>query len=224
MSDEIMGTEVTEAVQPEAVESQDVKTFTQDEVDRIVADRIARQQRQFDKKLDGIDINEVRDLMTQREHAQVEEQKNRGDYENLIKQMSDKHSEERAALKGQLERTLVDGSLLTAASKLNAVSPDQVSALLRSSVTLSEDNTVEVFDKNGTPRYNDSGNLLSVNELVAEFLTANPHFVKASSGGAGSSGSAGGSTSKPLSYSEMLEKGDEGMRLFREQKMRDAAR
>lgn len=224
MSDEIMEEAVTEAVEQETVETQDVKTFTQDEVDRIVADRIARQQRQFDKKLEGIDLNEVRDLLSQREKAQMEEQKQRGDYEAIIKQMSDKHSERESALKSQLERTLVDGALLTAASRLNAVSPDQVSALLRSSVTLSEDNTVEVFDKNGTPRYNDSGNLLSVDELVAEFLTANPHFVKASAGGAGSSGAAGGSTSKPLSYSEMLAKGDEGMRLFREQKMRDAAR
>jgi len=224
MSDEIMEEAATEAVEQETVEAQDVKTFTQEEVDRIVADRISRQQRQFDKKLEGIDLNEVRDLLGQREQAQMEEQKQRGDYESLIKQMSDKHNEREAALKSQLETTLVDGALLTAASKLNAVSPDQVSALLRSSVTLSEDNTVEVFDKNGTPRYNDSGNLLSVNELVAEFLTANPHFVKASAGGSGSSGAAGGSTSKPLSYSDMLEKGDEGMRLFREQKMREAAR
>ena len=220
MSEEVMENAVTEAVEQETVETQDAKTFTQEEVDRIVADRIARQQRQFDKKLDGIDLNEVRDLLSQREEAQVEEQKKRGDYENLLKQMADKHNEREAQLKGQLE----DGALLTAASRLNAVSPDQVSALLRSSVTLSEDNTVEVFDKNGTPRYNDSGNLLSVDDLVAEFLTANPHFVKASAGGAGSSGAAGGSTSKPLSYSEMLDKGDEGMRLFREQKMREAAR
>jgi hypothetical protein len=224
MSEEVMENAATEAVEQETVETQDAKAFTQEEVDRIVADRIARQQRQFDKKLDGIDLNEVRDLLSQREEAQVEEQKKRGDYETLLKQMADKHTEEKAALKGQLESTLVDGALLTAASRLNAVSPDQVSALLRSSVTLSEDNTVEVFDKNGTPRYNDSGNLLSVDDLVAEFLTANPHFVKASAGGAGSSGAAGGSTSKPLSYSEMLDKGDEGMRLFREQKMREAAR
>jgi hypothetical protein len=224
MSDEIMEEAATGAVEQETVEAQDVKTFTQEEVDRIVADRISRQQRQFDKKLEGIDLNEVRDLLGQREQAQMEEQKQRGDYESLIKEMSDKHNQKEAALKSQLETTLVDGALLTAASRLNAVSPDQVSALLRSSVTLSEDNTVEVFDKNGTPRYNDSGNLLSVNELVAEFLTANPHFVKASAGGSGSSGAAGGSTSKPLSYSDMLEKGDEGMRLFREQKMREAAR
>jgi hypothetical protein len=224
MSDEIMEEAATGAVEQETVEAQDVKTFTQEEVDRIVADRISRQQRQFDKKLEGIDLNEVRDLLGQREQAQMEEQKQRGDYESLIKEMSDKHNQKEAALKSQLETTLVDGALLTAASRLNAVSPDQVSALLRSSVTLSEDNTVEVFDKNGTPRYNDSGNLLSVNELVAEFLTANPHFVKASAGGSGSSGAAGGSTSKPLSYSDMLEKGEEGMRLFREQKMREAAR
>jgi len=224
MSDEIMEEAVTEPVEQETAEVQEVKTFTQDEVDRIVADRIARQQRQFDKKLEGIDLNEVRELLTQREQAQVQEQKERGDYEAVIKQMSDKHNEREAALKSQLERTLVDGALLSAASKLNAVSPDQVSALLRGSVALSEDNTVEVFDKNGTPRYNDSGNLLSVDELVAEFLTANPHFVKASAGGAGSSGAAGGSTSKPLSYSDMLKMGDKGMQAFREQKMQESAR
>ncbi len=224
MSDEIMEEAVTEPVEQETAEVQEVKTFTQDEVDRIVADRIARQQRQFDKKLEGIDLNEVRELLTQREQAQVQEQKERGDYEAVIKQMSDKHNEREAALKSQLERTLVDGALLSAASKLNAVSPDQVSALLRGSVALSEDNTVEVFDKNGTPRYNDSGNLLSVDELVAEFLTVNPHFVKASAGGAGSSGAAGGSTSKPLSYSDMLKMGDKGMQAFREQKMQESAR
>lgn len=224
MSDEIMETEVTEAVEQEAPEAQDVKTFTQEELDRIVADRVARTKRQFEKRLDGIDIDEARNILQERENAQIEKQKERGEYETLLKQMADKHSQETAALKGQLERTLVDGALLSAASKANAVSPDQVSALLRSSVALSEDNTVEVYDNNGTPRYNDSGNLLSVEELVTDFLTANPHFVKATAGGAGSSGAAGGSTSKPLSYSEMLEKGEEGMRLFREQKMREAAR
>lgn len=222
MSDEIMETEATEAVEQEAVETQDVKTFTQEELDRIVADRVARTKRQFEKRLDGIDIDEARNVLQERENAQIEKQKERGEYETLLKQMADKHSQETAVLKQQLETTLVDGALLSAASKANAVSPDQVSALLRSSVALSEDNTVEVYDNNGTPRYDDSGNLLSVEELVTDFLTANPHFVKASAGGAGSSGAAGGSTSKPLSYSEMLQRGDEGMAAFREMKQREA--
>ena len=49
MSDEIMETQAeTETV---AVETQESKTFTQDELDRIVADRVAREQRKFDKRL-----------------------------------------------------------------------------------------------------------------------------------------------------------------------------
>jgi hypothetical protein len=75
--------------------------------------------------------------------------------------------------------------------------------LLRGSVRLSEDGTAEVVDANGTPRYNDSGDPLSVDELVGDFLSTNPHFVKASSGGAGSQTAVGGSTSKPMSAVDM---------------------
>jgi len=114
----------------------------------------------------------------------------------------------------------VDGSLLSAAAKNGAVSPDQVSQLLRGSVSLSEDGTVEVFDKNGTPRYNDKGELLTVEELVADFLTTNPHFVKASQGGAGSAGAVGGSTPKTLTAAEMLANYESGGReAFREMQL-----
>ena len=75
---------------------------------------------------------------------------------------------------------------------------------------MSDDGSVEVLDSNGTPRYNDSGNLLSTGELVAEFLTANPHFVRASAGGSGSQGNAGGSTQKSLSVADMVANWNEG--------------
>ena len=224
MSDEIMETEATETPQQEAIETQDVKTFTQEDVDRIVADRIARQQRQFEKRLEGIDLDEAKNLLNERKNAEIEKQKDRGEFESILKQTVEKKDQEINAYKARLEQTLVDGALLSAAAKNSAVSPEQVSQLLRGSVALSEDGTVEVFDKNGTPRYNDKGELLTVDELVADFLTANPHFVKASQGGAGSSGAAGGSTSKPLSYSEMLSQGEAGMRKFRELKLKEAAR
>ena len=224
MSDEIMEEAVTEAVEQETVKDQDVKTFTQEELDRIVADRLARQQRQLDKRLEGIDLDEARKVLAEREQSQVEQQKKAGEFETVLKQTVEKKDQEISNWKQRYEQKEVDGALLSAAASNNAVSPEQVSQLLRGSVSLSEDGTVEVFDKNGTPRYNDKGELLSVKELVAEFLTANPHFVKASSGGAGSSGSAGGSTSKPLSYSDMLNQGEEGMRKFRELKLKEAAR
>jgi hypothetical protein len=82
--------------------------------------------------------------------------------------------------------------------------------LLRGSVRLSEDGTAEVYDANGTPRYNEQGELLSVDQLVGDFLTSNPHFVKASSGGAGSQTAVGGSTSKPMSAADMLANYDSG--------------
>ena len=217
MSEEVMETEGTEAVEQPAQEAQETKTFTQEELDRIVADRIARQQRQFDKKLEGIDLDEARSLLSERQNAEIEKQKRAGEFENILKQTVEKKDQEINAYKQRLEQTLVDGTLLSAAAKNNAVSPEQVSQLLRGSVSLSEDGTVEVFDKNGTPRYNDKGELLTVEELVADFLTTNPHFVKASQGGAGSAGAVGGSTPKTLTAAEMLANYENGGReAFRE--------
>lgn len=217
MSEEVMEVEGTEAVEQPVQEAQDVKTFTQEELDRIVADRIARQQRQFEKKLEGINLDEARQLLSERQSAEIEKQKERGEFESILKQTVEKKDQEIGAYKAKLEQTLVDGSLLSAAAKNGAVSPEQVSQLLRGSVSLSEDGTVEVFDKNGTPRYNDKGELLTVEELVADFLTTNPHFVKASQGGAGSAGAVGGSTPKTLTAAEMLANYENGGReAFRE--------
>jgi hypothetical protein len=217
MSEEVMETEGTEAVEQPVQEAQETKTFTQEELDRIVADRIARQQRQFDKRLEGIDLDEARSLLSERQSAEIEKQKERGEFENILKQTVEKKDQEISAYKQRLEQTLVDGALLSAAARNNAVSPDQVSQLLRGSVSLSEDGTVEVFDKNGTPRYNDQGEVLTVEELVADFLTTNPHFVKASQGGAGSAGAVGGSTPKTLTAAEMLANYENGGReAFRE--------
>jgi len=202
MSDEIMADAVTEAA-VETPEVQESKTFTQEELDRIVADRVARTKRQYDKRLDGIDLDEARQLLQDRQNAEIEKQKERGEFEEILKATVQKKDQEIQTYKQRLAHQLVDGALLEAASRNNAVSADQVSQLLRGSVRLSEDGTAEVYDANGTPRYNDQGDPLSVNELVGDFLSANPHFVKASVGGAGSQAAVGGSTSKPMSAVEM---------------------
>jgi len=88
MSDEIMDTQAeTETV---AVESQETKTFTQEELDRIVADRVAREQRKFDKRLSGVDLDEARDLLAQKEAAELERQKERGEFDVILKKTSRK--------------------------------------------------------------------------------------------------------------------------------------
>jgi len=208
-----MSEEIMESVETETTETTQVeKTFTQDELDRIVADRIARERKKAEKKLEGIDLEEARKIMQEREQAEIERQKERGEFENILKQTVEKKDQEITAYKQKLHETLVDGSLLSAASKHDAVSPDQVSQLLKGKVRLADDGGVEVLDDQGTPRYNNEGNLLSVDELVSDFLTANPHFVRASGGGTGSMGNAGGLTPKPVSVADMVDNWNSGGR------------
>jgi hypothetical protein len=208
MSDEIMETEAE--TETAAVETQESKTFTQDELDRIVADRVAREQRKFDKRLSGVDLDEAKDLLAKKEAAELERQKERGEFDKVLKQTVEKKDMEIQSYKSKLQQTLVDGAILGAASNSNAVNPNQVSQLLKDQTRLSDDGTVEVLDANGVPRYNDSGDLLSVSEMVAEFLTVNPHMVKASQGGTGSMGNAGGSTQKPQSVADMVANWENG--------------
>jgi len=211
MSEEVMEESTdTQPVQDEVVE--EGKRFTQEELDRIVADRIQRERRKLDKKLEGIDIEEARQLMLEREQAAIERQKEKGEFESVLKQTVEKKDLEIASMRAALETTKIDGALLTAASRHNAVDSEQVSQLLRNRVKLSDDGSVEVLDDNGTVRYNDKADPLSVDELVGDFLTANPHFVRASQGGAGTMGNAGGSTQKPISVADMVQNWEDGGR------------
>ena len=203
MSDEIMEESVdTEPAQETPAEES--KTYTQEDMDRVVSDRLARERRKFEKQLDGINLEEARQIMLEREQAQIERQKEKGEFEQVLKQTVEKKDQQIAAMQAALESTKIDGALLSAASRHNAVDSEQVSQLLRNRVRLSDDGSVEVLDDSGAIRYNDKGDPLSVDEAVGDFLTANPHFVRASAGGAGTQGMAGGSTQKPISVADMV--------------------
>jgi hypothetical protein len=211
MSDEIMDDEVSTPSDEQSGGGAS-KTFTQADVDKILEQRLARERKRFEKMTDGVDIDEAKRVLAEREQAELERQKERGEFENVLKKTVEKKDMTIQSLTSKLHQIQVDGALLNAASTKNAVSPEQVSALLKGQTRLSDDGQVEILDKNGSIRYNDNGELLSVNELMEEFLTANPHFVRASAGGAGSSGNAGGSTQKPSSVAQMLSNWENGGR------------
>jgi hypothetical protein len=208
MSDEIMENQVEESeVQTEA---QPEKTFSQSDVERLIEQRLMRERKKYEKKLDGVDLDEAKKLLEEKQKAEIERQKEKGEFEQVLKQLAEKKDQQIKSLNQKLHETLVDGALLQAASKNNAVSPDQVVQLLKNNVKLAEDGNVEVLDSSGTLRYNDDGDPMSVDSLVSDFLTANPHFVRASSGGTGSQGAAGGSTQKPMSVADMLSNWESG--------------
>lgn len=209
MSDEIMATEAE--TETAAVQTQD-KMFTQAELDKVVAGRLERETRKFEKKLGDINLDEARQVLKERDDASLQAQKERGEFESILKDTVSKKDQEINAYKTRLHQTLVDGALLNAASTNNAINPDQVSTLLKHHVRLAEDGTVEITDSNNAPRYNDKGDLLSVNEAVSEFLTANPHFMRASAGGSGSQGNTGGSVQKTMTYQDMVDTWENGGR------------
>jgi len=188
--------EVVESTEPE-------KTLTQTEVDKIIADRVGRERRKFEKKYEGVDVDQFTKWQEQQAQSEVDQATAKGEFEKVIKMQAEKKDAEIAILNKRLTNNEVDGAILRAAEIGQAVAPTQVTELLKGKVRLSSEGVAEVLDNDGTTRYGDDGSPLTVHQLVGEFLTTNPHFVKASQGGAGSAGSVGGNTSRLKSVGDM---------------------
>tara|TARA_Y100001973_G_C5136896_1_gene300815 strand:+ start:247 stop:945 length:699 start_codon:yes stop_codon:yes gene_type:complete len=218
MSDMEQNTEQTQAqpVETEAPATEDAvteaKTFTQADLDKIVADRVSRERRKFEKKYEGIDPEYYTELSAKAEKEKQDKLKAKGEFEQILKDSMSKKDEQISALLNQVKTIKVDGNLLDTASKHKAVNPGQVSQLLKDQVQMNEAGDVEIVDpKTKQVRYNDKGEHLSVSELVEEFLTANPHFVSATPSGAGTTskvGDAGGGEKLDISNLDMSKASD----------------
>ena len=134
------------------------------------------------------DINVAKTALKEKQEKELEIKKQRGEFDQIIKDQADKSNAEIKTLKSQLEQIKITDSLLNSASKHKSNVPDQVVKLLRSQVKLNDEGKVEVLAENNQPRYNTKGELLSVDEYVQEFLTQNPHFQSATPSGSGSQG------------------------------------
>lgn len=180
--------------EPQSVENE--KVFTQAEVDALIKKRLDKNKREFERKFDGVDPDQYRSWKQEREDAEIERQKERGEFENVLKQMSEKKDTRINALQEELRRVKVDGALLSAASRGKAINAEQVANLLRSNVRMTDDGQVEVVDNSGVTRYGEDGSAMTPDSLVNEFLSGNPHFVAATPSGAGSRSSIGGTMPK----------------------------
>ena len=173
--------------------SQDLRTFTQDEVDAIVKARLAKQS----KKYEEVDMSEYRSLKKAAEEKELEERKARGEFEKILQEQKQRHDQQLAALKNQLHKEKVEGSLLKVAGSRNAVNPEQVASLLQNKVKLGDDGEVYVLNENGEIAYDtDAATPLGVDKLVNSFLDANPHFLRAGPSGSGSEASVGEKSSE----------------------------
>lgn len=172
--------------QQETTQAQAENLLTQDDVNRIVADRVARERSKFEKKYSNVDVDRYNELIAMEEQQRQTEMEKRGEYEKLLKEQAEKFNQKITQYQQELHSIKVDGTLLNEASNNRAVNPQQVVQLLKNQVKLNEAGAVDVIDNNGQVRYKDDGSPYTPQDLVSEFLQANQHFVQPTPSGSGS--------------------------------------
>ena len=179
------------------------KTFTQDEFNDAMAAVRKKTESNVLKKFQGVDVEKYRSMVEKEEEVVLEEQKKRGEFEKILKETAEKKDQRIAQLHAQLNSIKVDDSLLQASSKYGAINPEQVVRLVKDQVKLNDTGDVEVVDKNGTPRYAESGEPLSVDMLVKEFLDNNLHFISAGPSGSGAKSNTQTDGVKPVDITKL---------------------
>jgi DNA-binding transcriptional MerR regulator len=191
----------------------ETRTFTQDDVDRIVQNRL----KQVEKKFEGVDLNEYQNLKQQQAEAERQSMMKREQFQELLQKQKADYESRLQQMTSELQRVHVDGALLNAASKNRAVNPEHVASLLKGQVRLGEGNQVEVLDTDGNVRYNtETAAPLTVEDAVNEFLTANPYFRAAAPAGSGSTGNATKSASREVKLTDLDMRDPEHRRLYKE--------
>ena len=183
--------------------SAESKAFTEDQVEAIVQRRLERYKKTVSSKLDGLDLEEAKKLLEEKKQKEQELALQRGEFDKVLKETVSKKDTKISALESELQKIRIDETLINTASQLKAINPNEVKALLRSAVKLNDSGNVEVVSENGTPRYNEKGDLMTVNDLVAEYLNNNPHHLNATPSGSGSKSGIGGDTLKPFNIADL---------------------
>jgi hypothetical protein len=171
----------TEPAGETASQAQATKTFTQEEVNAILARTKTQIEKKFASKYEDLgDPEELRNLKTEAERRAQEQQIKRGEFEKTLQELAAKKDAEISKRDSIIKEYKVNSPLLSAAAKYRAVAPEQVKSLLSNNVRLNGDGEVEVVGEDGAVLYSDSGSLLGVDDFVKTWLDKNPHFVSAS--------------------------------------------
>jgi hypothetical protein len=162
-----------------ANQAQAAKTFTQDEVNAILAKNKSQLEKKYASKYEDLgDPDQLRQIKSDWEKKQEEAQVKRGEFEKILQEKAAKWESEIHKRDSVIKDYKINTPLLSAAAQFRAVNAEQVKSLLSSNVRLGAEGEVEVVDTTGAVRYKDNGTPLAVEDLVREFLDSNPHFVQ----------------------------------------------
>ena len=163
----------------ETSETQAERTYTQKELDDMMAKTKSAVARKYEKRFEELgDLDELKRIKSEYESKKQEDQLKRGEFEKIMQEMASKKDAEIAKRDSIIREYKINTPILEAASKYKAINVDQVRTLLANSIRLNEENEPEVLDSKGTVKYTDAGTPYSVDDLVREFLSVNTHFVQ----------------------------------------------
>ena len=211
--------QATTETKEEIKEQSKVSSFTQDQLDNIIKQRLEAEKRKHDKQLEEIKKQDEEAL----KEKEIKEAKSKSELEKLMQERISEKNTEILKYKNEIKKERIDNSVLSVASKMNAINPQQVVDLLKKDIKLNDDNRIEILDNNSNIRYNEKGELLTIEQRVKEFLDANPHFSQGSKSGTGSQSSIEGKTVKPFKISDLdLSKPEDRAKYAEYRKERDS--
>jgi hypothetical protein len=200
-------------------ESQE-KMLRQSDVEKLLHKRLKEKEESIMGSL-GVSLDEAKAIIKEREDKELELQKRRGEFDEVLKKTVSKKDEEIATIKAELYKLRVDDSLLNSASNHKAIKPQQVTNLLKSNVKFEEGKAV-VYSDDGGKRYSDNGEPLTIDELVKEFLDTNPHFVSPTPSGSGTRSAIGGQQQKEMSIADLNMSNPEHREIYRKMRVKNA--
>jgi hypothetical protein len=177
VSDNTLEHEVTETSTTTTQDGKAGKTYTQEEFDRHMSGLKQSLAKKFEKTYGDIDIDEYKTLKQKADEAKQAESLRRGEFDKVMQELAAKKDGEIQKRDQIIKEYKINTPLVSTAAQLKCVNPDQVRALLQPNVRLNADGEVEIVDAKGTVRYSDKGVAFTVEDLVKEFLTTNPHFA-----------------------------------------------
>jgi hypothetical protein len=208
-------TSATEGTDTSINENQAVKTYTQKEVDDMMAKTKTAVTKKLTSKYEDLgDPDELRNIVSSFRTQQQELEVKRGNFDKVIQELATKKDAEIQKRDRVIESFKVETPIIEAASRYRAVAPDQVKALIRSNVRLNPEGEVEVLDDKGQARYDDRGHLLSVDSYVQEFLSKNPHFVSAAPATTNTKSNVSGNTMNKVDISKLDMKNPEHRKIY----------
>jgi hypothetical protein len=169
----------TENTDNSADNNQATKTFTQDEVNALMARTKSQLEKKYTSRYEDLgDPDELRDIVQQHRKSKEDYQLKRGEFEKVLQEKLSAKDAEIQKRDRLIEEFRLNTPIVDAAARFRAVNPEQIKTLIRNNVRLNSEGEVEVLDKDGKVKYDDRGQRLTVDTYVQSWLAENPHFVQ----------------------------------------------